>query len=116
MFCCDCRLTGANFRGERRLKFFGGQASTLKCHQPLPQHPRQGPRRQAIGRHRGLARRLSEAGGVEHVGRFRAPRAVGGSSLPDELTPAGQQRSADPATLSVELYVRFGGSTSDLVG
>ena len=41
--------------------------------QPVPQHPRQGARRQAGGRRRGRARRLSEAGGAEQT--RRAPSA-----------------------------------------
>ena len=82
--------------------------------QPLPQHPRQGPRRQAIGRHRGRARRLSKAGGAEQVGRVRAPRAVRGQSLPDELIPAGQQPISRPGdAVSRALCLLW--STSEMV-
>ncbi len=61
--------------------------------QPLPQPPRQGPRRQAIGRRRSGARRLSKAGGAERVGWVGAARAVRGQSFPDELTKASRQTS-----------------------
>ncbi len=63
----------------------GVQGDAAHRPQPLPQPPREGSRRQAGGRRRGRARRLSKAGGAEQADRPRTPGAGGGQNLPDEL-------------------------------